>query len=207
MAGSTKKNTDQTWTLDRSLPWLMLAGGFIVVLASLALSVEAFDRLKDPTYRPVCNLSPVLSCTTVSDSAQSHAFGIPNYFIGIAGYAAIAAIGAAILAGAKFKRWFWQLIEAGLVFAFLFMTWLQFQALYRIGALCLFCMVLWAMTGPLFWYATLYNLRAGNIKTPKKLQGAVNFSQRHHGDILILWFLIIIGLILKRFWYYWSTLI
>jgi hypothetical protein len=30
---------------------------------------------------------------------------------------------------------------------------------------------------------------------------------RHHGDILLLWFLIIVALILKRFWYYWSTLI
>lgn len=197
----------QKWTLERALPWILLIGGAITVFAAIALSIEVFDRLKNPTYVPVCNLNPILSCTSVADSTQAHAFGFPNYFLGIAGYAAIATIGAAMLAGAKFKRLFWLLVQAGVVFAFSFMTWLQFQTLYRIGALCLFCMVLWAMTGPIFWYTTLYNLRTGNIKTPKKLQRAVNFAQRHHGDILLLWFLLIIGLILKRFWYYWSTLV
>lgn len=177
------------------------------MLASIMLSVEVFNKLKDPSFVPVCNLNPVLSCTSVANSAQSHAFGFPNYFIGIAGYAILGTVGVALLAGAKFKRWFWQLVELGLAFAMGFITWLQFQSLYRIGALCIFCMIVWAMTGPMFWYVTLYNLREGNIETPKKLEKTVAFLQRHHGDILLLWFLIIIFLIGKRFWYYWSTLI
>src|SRR5665213_1108061 len=200
------KTTDKNWTLERALPWTLLIGGLIALLASLTLTIEVFDRLKNPHYIPACNLNPILSCTSVADSKQSHAFGFPNYFIGIAGFAAVSTVGTALLAGAKFKRWFWRLVEAGLLFAFGFISWLQFETLYRIGALCIFCMVVWAMTGPIFWYSTLYNLRAGNIKTPKKLQRAVNFAQRHHADILLLWFLLIIGLILKRFWYYWSTL-
>src|SRR5476651_233855 len=102
------KNARPTWTLERVLPWLMLVGGIIVMLASIALSVEIFNRLKNPHYVPICNLSPVLSCTSVADSNQSHAFGFPNYFIGIGAYAAVAAIGLGLLAGAKFKRWFWQ---------------------------------------------------------------------------------------------------
>jgi len=195
------------WTLQRVFPWILIICGAIALMAAAALTTEVFDHLKNPHFVPVCNLNPILSCTNVADSNQAHAFGIPNEFIGLAGYAAIVTIGVAMLAGGKFKRWFWQLVQVGLTFAFLFMTWLQFQTLYRIGTLCLFCMVLWAMTGPLFWYATLYNLRMGSIKTPKKLNGVVAFAQRHHADILIAWFLIIIALILKRFWYYWSTLI
>jgi uncharacterized membrane protein len=194
-------------TLESTLPWLLLIGGIIVTIASIALSVEVFDRLKNPNFVPVCNLNPVLSCTSVADSSQAHAFGIPNYFIGIAGYGALTAIGAGMLAGAKFKRWFWQLVEAGLLFAFLFMTFLQFQTIYRIGALCLFCMVLWVFTWPMFWYTTLYNLRKGNIKLSKKLDGAVGFAYRFHAEILTSWYVIIIALILKRFWYYWKTLI
>ncbi len=188
------------------LPWLFLIGGIIVTAASIALSQEVFNRLKNPNYVPVCNLNPVLSCTNVADSHQAHVFGIPNYFIGIAGYAAIAAIGTGLLAGAKFKRWFWRLVEAGMVFAFAFMTYLQFQTLYRIGALCLFCMMLWVFTWPLFWYTTLYNLRTRHIKLSKKLDKTVAFAQRHHADILILWYVVILILILIRFWYYWKTL-
>jgi uncharacterized membrane protein len=197
----------RAWSLGKFLPWLLLIGGLVAMAASIMLSIEVFDRLKNPNFIPVCNLNPVLSCTSVADSPQSHAFGFPNYFIGIAGYAAVAAIGTALLAGAKFKRWFWQIVEAGLALSLAFITWLQFETLYRIGALCIFCMIVWAATFPMFWYTTLYNLREGNIRTPKKLRGLVNFAQRHHGDIVVLWFLIIIALILKRFWYYWSTLI
>jgi uncharacterized membrane protein len=196
----------QAWTLKKTIPWILLIGGAIGTLASVLLTIEVFNRLKNPHFVPICNLSPVLSCTSVADSAQAHVFGFPNYFIGIAGYAVLAAIGGALLAGAQFRRWYWLSIEGGLVFAMLFITWLQFQTLYRIGALCIFCMIVWVVTGPMFWYTTLYNLREGHIKTHRKLKGVVAFAQRHHGDILLVWFLIIILLILKRFWYYWSTL-
>lgn len=200
------KRKQSGWTLDKILPWLLLIGGMIAMAASIMLSIEVFNRLKDPNFIPVCNLNPILSCTTVADSSQSHLFGFPNYFIGIAGYAAVAMVGLGTLAGAKFKRWFWQLINVGLLFSAAFLTWLQFETLYRIGALCIFCMIVWAVGIPLFWYTTLYNLREGNIDPPKRLQRASLFAQKHHGDILLLWFLIILALILKRFWYYWSTL-
>lgn len=177
------------------------------MVASLALSIEVFNRLKNPDYIPVCNLNPVLSCTSVADSAQSEAFGFPNYFVGIAGFAALATIGLAMLAGAKFKRWFWVTLELGLLFGIGFVTWLQFESLYRIGALCIFCMIVWAMTIPIFLYATLHVLNEKYIKTPTRLKKLVAFITRHHGDVLLLWFLIIIGLIVKRFWYYWSTLL
>lgn len=193
-------------TLQSTLPWILLIGGLIGLVASLILSVEVYDRLKDPSYKPVCNISPILNCTSVADSPQSQAFGFPNYYLGIASYAAVATIGMVLLAGAKLKRWFWQAVEAGLVFATVFTIWLQFQSLYRIGSLCIFCMVIWAVTIPIFLYTTLYNLRANHIKTPTRLAGLNRFAQRYHLEILVTWFLIIIGLILKRFWYYWSTL-
>ena len=211
MPAKTKKSLPKPVSSGRDLaavlPWLLLIGGLIAMAASIMLSVEVFDRLKNPQFVPICNLNPVLSCTSVADSSQSHLFGFPNYFIGIAGYAAVAAFGAALLAGAKFKRQLWQVIEIGLVFAIGFLTWLQFETIYRIGALCIFCMIVWAITIPVFWYTTLYNFRTGNLGTPKPWRGLINFAQRHHGDVVVVWFLIIIALILKRFWYYWSTLI
>lgn len=194
------------WNLDNGLAWSLLIGGLIGLAASLLLSIEVFNRLHDPTYVPVCNLSPVISCVSVADSPQSHLFGFPNYFLGLAAYAAVTTIGAAMLAGAKFRRWFWLGAQIGMSFAFAFISWLQFESLYRIGALCLFCMIVWAVTGPLFWYTSLYNLRHGHIKLPSSWSGFVSFIQRHHVDILVAWYILIIGLILKRFWYYWQSL-
>jgi uncharacterized membrane protein len=201
------KSRNNKWTLENFFPWLLLIGGAIALLASVLLSIEVFNRLKNPAFVPICNLNPILSCTSVSDSSQAHLFGFPNYFIGIAGYAVVAAVGVVMLAGGKMAKWFWQLLEAGLVFAVGFVTWLQFETLYRIGALCIFCMIVWACTIPIFWYTTLYNFQKGNIGTPNKIKRPLAFARRHHGDILLVWILIIIALILKRFWYYWSTLV
>lgn len=193
-------------TLKQALPWILLVGGIIATIASIALSVEVYQRLKDPNYIPVCNLSPILSCTSVADSTQSHAFGFPNYYLGIAGYAAIATVGAVMLAGAKLSKRFWQLFMGGLVFATAFLHWLIYETLYDIGSLCIFCMIVWAVTIPMSWYTLVYNIREGNIKVPKRIKRFVDFAIRHHTDAVVLWFVIVIALILKRFWYYWSTL-
>lgn len=200
------KKTNGGWTLNKTLPWVFIIGGLVALVASLLLAIEVFNRLKNPAYVPVCNLNPILSCTSVADSAQSHVFGFPNYFIGIASYAAIVTVGVAMLARAKFKRWFWRVMELGLALSMIFITWLQFESLYEIGALCIFCMVVWTVTWPIFWYLTLYNLREGNIKSPNIIKWPIDFAQKHHGDVLVLWYLLIIGLILKRFWFYWSSL-
>jgi hypothetical protein len=114
-------------------------------------------------------------------------------------------IGAAILAGAKFKRWFWLGLNAGLVFALGFVHWLFFESVYRIHSLCPWCMVVWVVSITSFWYVTLYNIDQKHIRLPKgKTKQIYAWVRRHHLDILILWFLIIAALILKHFWYYYG---
>jgi len=200
------KTDKSRWTLEKSLPWLLAIGGLVGLISAAILSVDYVNILKNPSYQPVCNLNPIFSCSNVMTTRQAHAFGIANEFIGLAGFAIILAAGIALLAKARPARWTWRLLNAGLLFAVGFITWLQFETLYRIGALCLFCMVVWAVTIPMFLYVTFYNLDSGHIAPPKTWRKAVNFLRRHHADILILWYLILIVLIGHRFWYYWKTL-
>jgi hypothetical protein len=140
----------------------------------------------------------------VINSTQGHAFGFPNPFLGLAGFAALATIGFTILAGAKFKRWFWLLLEGGTLFALGFVHWLLFETTYRIGALCLYCIAVWIITITSFWYVTMYNHDVGNIRLKGNLQKAHVWARKHHLDILILWFVVIAALILKHFWYYYG---
>lgn len=184
----------------------MLIFSLIGLLAAFSLSVEYVHHLQNPHYVPVCNLNPIFSCSSVMVSKQAHAFGVPNEFIGIAGFGATAALGVALLAGATFRGWLWKLINLGMLAASLFIGWLQFETLYRIGALCIFCMITWIATVPLFWYVTLFNLENGTINPKGRWLRLANFVRRHHLDILIVWALIIIALILKRFWYYYGHL-
>ncbi len=194
-------------TTDRIIKWLLPIGGAIGFLAAFILTVEKIAILKDPSYVPSCNISPLLSCGSVMITKQASAFGFPNSLIGIAGFAVVVTIGMGIWAGATYKRWFWLGLEAGTIFGVLFIHWLFFQSVYRIGALCPYCMVVWSVTIPIFWYTTLYNLQTGVITTPPKLRKAIAFAQTHHADILLTWYALIIAAILTHFWYYWSTLI
>jgi uncharacterized membrane protein len=143
----------------------------------------------------------------VTTSDQAHAFGFPNEFLGLAGYAVATAVGLAMLAGAEFKKWFWKLVTGGLFFSVVFISWLQFQTLYRIGALCLFCMIVWAVTIPMFIFTLLYSLKQKHIKPLPILEPLTKIFIKFPGETLVAWYLIIVALILKRFWYYWSTVL
>lgn len=197
----------KTATLKQVYPYILLIGGIIGTLSAAILTYEKIDLLKHPAKQLACDINPVVACGSVINTHQASAFGFPNPFLGLIGFSVVATTGAVLLAGAKIKRWYWLSLQAGVTFAVLFTIWLQYQSIYVIGALCPFCMIVWAVTIPIFFYTLMYNLREKHIKTPKRLKKTTAFIQKHHGDIVLLWFAILIGVILYRFWYYWSTLI
>ena len=85
------------------------------------------------------------------------------------------------------------------------MHWLIAQSLYDIGALCPYCMAVWAVTVPIFWYVTLRNLDRGAPSAGRRQWAGV--LMRNHSIALTVWFLVLIALIAQRFWSYWSTLL
>lgn len=191
----------------RLLPWLLLLGGVFGTAAAGVLTVEKMARLRDPTYVPTCSLNPVVSCGSVMDSPQAAAFGFPNSLLGIAGFAVVATVGAALFAGARFGRWFWSGLQAGVTFGVVFVHWLIFQSLYEIGALCPYCMVVWAVTVPTFLYVTLRNVGAGDLPAAMRARRLAAIATDYHGVVLTVWALTIVALIGVRFWSYWNTLL
>ena len=191
----------------RTLAWLLLLGGLLGLAASFVLAVEKYALLADPSYVPTCSLNPVLSCGSIMASPQAEAFGFPNPLLGIAGFAVVAGTGAALLAGARLAAWFWGGLQVGVTCAVVFVHWLIFSSLYRIDALCPYCMVVWAVTIPLFWYVTLRNLDAIASSSAAGGRRTVTGVRNLHGVVLTVWFLLITAAILHRFWLYWSTLV
>ena len=191
----------------RTLAWLLVVGGAIGLAAAAVLLVEKIALLEDPTYVPSCSINPILSCGSVMQTSQAEAFGFPNPIIGVAGFAVVVTVGVAILAGARLERWFWLGLQAGVIFGVGFVHWLIFQSLYRIDALCPYCMVVWSVTIPIFWYVTLHNLRRGFLRAPQSWRHAVSVLSRNHTVVLTVWYLAIAFLVAQRFWDYWSTLL
>ncbi len=187
------------------LGWLYTIAGMIGFVAAVTLLIERIELLKDPTYVPSCSINPILSCGSIMKTEQAEVFGFPNPIIGVAAFAAISTIGVSILAGAQFRRWFWWGAQAGTTFGVLFVHWLIFQSLYRIDALCPYCMVVWVVTIPLFWYTTLHTIRlAQRTEAPGQI---ASMLFEYHGVVLTVWYLVITALIGERFWDYWQTLL
>lgn len=194
----------RTISLTNALPWILIIGGVIGLFCSFTLTMDKIEILKNPNYRPICDLNPVLSCGSVMNSEQSQAFGFDNTFMGLAGFAVIVTTGVVLLAGAQLKRWFWVGLQWGMSFGVLFVHWLIFNSLYRINSLCPFCMAVWSVVITMFVYVTLYNIGHRHIILKDRFKPAYEFVRRHHVDIIILWFLIIFALILNRFWYFYG---
>ncbi|BDI23156.1 vitamin K epoxide reductase family protein [Herbiconiux sp. L3-i23] len=137
---------------------LFIVTGLIGLWASFQLVLERFQLIEAPGEALGCDINPFVACSTVIQSAQGSVFGFPNPLLGVMGFVAPIAVGVALLARARFDRWFWIFFNAGLVFAIVFIHWLMTQTVYVIGTLCPYCLVVWTVTIPLFWYGTVWNL-------------------------------------------------
>ena len=153
-----------------ALAIFLVIAGALGLLAAFELSIEKVLTLSNPDYVPACNVGVLVGCSVNLGSDQGAAFGFPNPFIGLMAWPVVITIGVAILAGARFARWFWIGFNVGVTGALVFVGWLIWQSIYVLDVLCPWCMLTWAVTIPVFWAVTLHNLREGNIPVPARVR-------------------------------------
>lgn len=147
---------------------LLLVTGVVGLSATLVLTYERVKLWMDPDYVTSCDVNVWVSCGTVMQSWQAALFGFPNQFIGIIGFAVAITIGMAILGGARFANWWWHATSLGMTLAMIFCLWLWIQAVYVLNTLCLYCMVVWAVTIPAAILLFVRNISHDLIKvTPR----------------------------------------
>ncbi|MFF0910155.1 vitamin K epoxide reductase family protein [Microbacterium enclense] len=142
--------------------WLIIAG-IIGWYAAFSLTMDRFTLLGDPTASASCDINILVQCSANLTSAQGSVFGFPNPIVGLAAWIAPVVVGFALLAGARFARWFWVAFWAGMLFAFGFVCWLISQSIFVLGTLCPWCMVTWSVVIPSFYAVTLHLLRTGVV--------------------------------------------
>lgn len=190
-------------SLEKVYPWLLVVGGVIALVASLILAHDTLAIAKNPNYVPDCNLNPVVSCGDVITFKGDSIFGLPYPFYGIAAFAVLTTIGVGMLAGGVFKKWFHNTLWAGVGLGIIGAYYLLLKSMYEIHALCPFCLSVDVVITTLFWYTSLYNIDHGAFKK-LKAKKAYLWARKHHLDILLLWFIVVIAFILKHFWYYYG---
>jgi len=184
----------------RQSAWIFFVAGIIGIAASIELIIQKIAVLNNPDFVPNCDINPVLSCGSVINTEQASLFGFPNPVLGVIGFTIVIMFGVLLFAGVQLPRTMWLGLNLGALLGMFFVVWLVSQSLYVIGALCPWCMVVWAITIPIFWQVTTDNLAS------KRLSLGKSFSE----IILTLkWilvgasYLIIAGLIFIRWSDFW----
>ena len=181
---------------DRQLGFWLVGAGLIALISSAILVYERLQIYIDAGHSTVCDINALLSCGTVMRTPQAEAFGFPNPFIGLVGFSIVVTIGAAMMAGAQFKKWFWVCMNIGLAAATAFIMWLWYQTTFQINALCLFCMIVWVMTITLFVKTTVRNVSAGGVPAAQSMRES---ARGWSWFAISLWLILIFGIIVIRF--------
>ncbi|OEU96692.1 vitamin K epoxide reductase family protein [Streptomyces oceani] len=188
------------------LAWLLIVSGAAGLLASWVITVDKTKILEakaeGDTFTPGCSLNPVVSCGNIMESDQASVFGFSNPILGLVAYGILICVGVTLLAGARFPRWYWLTLNAGCLFGVLFVTWLQYQSLYEINSLCLWCCLAWVATIFAFWYVTGHNMRQGMLPASGGLKGVVG---EFHWVVPVLHVGVIGMLVLTRWWDFWTS--
>ena len=184
--------------------WWVLIAGVIGLVASMALTIEKFKILLDPHYVPPWNVNPVVSCGSVMTTPQASLLGFPNPLLGIIGFTVVTVTGVLAVAKVPLPQWYWIGLTVGTLIGATLVHWLIFQSLYRIGALCPYCMVVWAVTIPLLVVLVSIVFRP-TLERGDSAIARVLYQWRW--SIVTLWFTAVFLLIMVRFWDFWSTLL
>ena len=184
----------------RQTAWILVVGGIIGIFASIELIIQKIAVLSDPDFVPNCDINPILSCGSVISTEQASLFGFPNPVLGVIGFTVVIMFGALLFAGVELPRLMWLGLNFGALAGMVFVIWLVSQSLYVIGALCPWCMVVWAVTIPIFWQVTTDNLASNKLSLGKSLSEII---------VTLKWilvagsYLIIAGLIFVRWQDFW----
>ena len=183
--------------ISRPSAWALLVTAIIGLLASADLTIERIQLLIDPTDTPSCNFSPILSCGSVMVTDQAKFFGFPNPLLGLVAFTVILVTGVLAVGKVQLPRWYWIGQTLGTALGFVFVNYLAFQSIYRIDALCPYCMVVWTVT-PIILVLSLSRALGDGLGAQKVRDAS--------WVLLGVWYVVVILAAGERFWDYWSSL-
>lgn len=117
----------------------MLLGGVLGIVGTVWQTVERIEYAAGGG-ESVCDISSVLSCSSVYSHWQSSALGVPNSLIGLPVFAFLAGGALAALTGSRLSVGYLRTSLGVALFMTGFVVWYLQQTAFSIGALCLFCL-------------------------------------------------------------------
>ncbi len=177
-------------TVRRSYAVLVLVTGVLGTFASLELMLDHIRILADPDFVPACDINPLIGCGIFLDSWQAKVFGIPNPVLGLLTFPVLLTTGVLLVSRVRLPRWYWRCLLAGAALGIAFVTWLQVAAITQIGALCPYCLVVWAVVIPFFVHTVAATMANGALPAGEGLR---SFVIKNAWLITVLWYLLVVA--------------
>lgn len=180
---------------------VMLVSSLASLVASFVLALDAIKLAENPSTDLGCNINAVLSCGAVGSSWQASVFGFPNAFLGLIAEPVVITIAVAALGGVRFPRWLMLSAQAVYTLGLALAYWLFYQAMFNIGALCPWCLLITAATTLVFFEMTHVNIRDNNLYLSRRVQRALVSAVEANVDLMVVvsWLLTVALLIVLKY--------
>lgn len=182
--------------------WLaMLFWSAASLTAAFVLATEAVTLAGDQAATFGCDINAVVSCGTVGSSWQASVFGFPNAFLGLITEPVVLTIAAAGLAGVRLPRWMMLTAQVGYTLGFALAYWLLYQAIFHIGAVCPWCLLVTVATTFVFVEMTRINVLEGHLPIPRRARRLAEEVIHHRLDLLAtaVWLCGVLLLLVTRY--------
>lgn len=194
---------DAPLTERMSLKIVLILGSIMGLLASSMLVLEKINfwtnKAKGLSTDSACSINPIVGCGNVINTPEASIFwDIPNPLIGVIGFSMLLLASVFIASNLTLKDWHWGGIQIGVIFGISIVSWLQWQTIFDLHALCPYCMVTWAAMIPVFWVVTARNLRT--YLPGSKIAAIVS-------DWTLLWTLLHFIVIMATIWFVFGSAI
>lgn len=180
---------------------VMLLSSTVSLVASFVLAVEAITLAENPSADLGCDINAVLSCGTVASSWQASVFGFPNAFLGLVAEPVVITIAVAALSGVRFPRPFMLAAQLVYTIGLGLAYWLFYQAMFDIGALCPWCLLITVATTLVFFEMTRINVVHDNLYLPQRMQRTLVTAMRWNLDVMAVtaWLLVLVLMVVLRY--------
>lgn len=190
---------------NREAALVIIVSSAVALFASVMLVVSEFKYLRNPANPLLCDVNPLVGCSTWFDMWQGHLLlGIPNAVFGVAFFSGMLAFGLVLGWGGTLARALWRMITIGVALGAVWVLWFAYQSYVVERSLCPYCLLVWLAFMALAIHVLARALQAGHWGDGAQRLGRAMVRSRWL--ILGLSYALLAAFTLIWFWDTWVTL-
>lgn len=180
--------------------WVVVAGSFVGLLASLIQTIERINYALHPKVALTCDINAIFSCSNVFDAWQSSVFGFSNSLICMMFFALTGGVALAAATGSILNKKLRFIFHFFAVFFLGFGAWYLWQSTYRIMFICIFCLFCYSAVIAMNW--AWFRLQYKELPLKKSTAAKLTKFVESGGDtfVALLWAIAIASMIIFKFW-------